>query len=281
MRQLFTAIVACASCLGAQGQIATVSSPEPLLRGVQSEMYNPVLSPDGTKLLFSRPDYSDLRLYDFELGVTVRIADGRGAGLEARFDADSRHVTYMKSTTGPDGLTLRSVEKYDISGRTTETLAPAARRQTTAAMRSGSTSVRTYGDRLYITTGGVEREYSPVEAAGYVWASLSPDGSKVMFVAAGKGVYITDLSGNIVSYAGRYEAPVWYGNDHIVAQLSTDDGHQYRSSQIILARADGTASQAITRPESMTFSPAACMATGTIVYSTIDGLLYRVGVVLK
>ena len=117
--------------------------------------------------------------------------------------------------------------------------------------------------------------------AGYCWPSLSPDGTKVMFVAAGKGIYITDLKGCILSQPGKYEAPVWYGNNHIVAMNAKDDGHQYMSSQIVLLSADGKQVQDLTKPESMSMNPAAAISANRVVYNTIDGRLYEMTVTLK
>ncbi|WP_289466233.1 hypothetical protein, partial [Klebsiella pneumoniae] len=57
--------LALVSGLTASAQIAEVTSVEPLLRGVESEMYYPVLSQDGTKLLYSSVNYVGLKMYDF------------------------------------------------------------------------------------------------------------------------------------------------------------------------------------------------------------------------
>lgn len=281
MKRLFVALLACASLTGAQARIADVSAPEPLLRGVQTDLYNPVLSPDGTKLLFSNSDYSGLRMYDYNLGVTVRISDEARSGYSPMFSPDSRSVSYVTQTTDERGINMRVERRYDIADGTSAAVAPAARRVAPLAHRNGNAAVRTDGATLYITANGTEKAYQPVDAPAYLWASVSPDGSRVMFVAAGKGIYVTDLNGNIISFAGNFEAPVWYGNDCIAAMNATDDGHQFSSSQIVLVRADGSEVQEITRPESMTMTPAASFDAGRIVYSTIDGFLYQVNVTLK
>lgn len=237
-KTIILAITLAAVTVG-KAQIAEVSSPQPLLKGVQSNMFNPVLSADGTQLLFSGADYADARVYDFNDNVTRRLSLAPEQTFKAHFDASNAVVTTP-------------------------------------------TSVRTEGTKLFITTKGVERSYSPVSCyAGYCWASLSPDGSKVMFVAAGKGVYVVDLKGNIIANPGDYTAPAWYGNDHIVAQLSKDDGHQYQSSQILLMTLDGKTVQPLTRPESMAMDPTASAKAGKIVYSTIDGRLYQINVTLN
>ena len=125
-----------------------------------------------------------------------------------------------------------------------------------------------------MTVGGQERVFSPVDSwAGYLWASLSPDGKRVAFFAAGKGIVIIDLRGQMLAMLGNYEMPCWYNNDYIVAQNATDDGHQFTSSQLMLLKADGTWQVELTKPASMAMHPTC--GGGKIVYSTIDGLLYE------
>lgn len=240
MKKLLTAMVLCAA-LGAQAQIAEVGRPRQLMQGTYSGIFNPVLSADGSKMLFSASDYSDLRIYDMasETASAVKNASKQQA-FRARLNADGSAVDF----------------------------APKA--------------VRTEGSTLYITVKGIERACQPAgECAGYIWASMSPDGSKVMFFAAGKGIYVTDLKGNVLATPGNYEAPVWYGNEHIVAMRATDDGHQYASSQIVLLTADGSQLQALTRPESMTMNPSASIQASKVVYNTIDGRIFELPVTLK
>lgn len=237
-KAILTAAVALMA-LCAQAQIADAGTPQPLLKGVESSMYNPVLSEDGTKLLFSQADYSDLREYDFADNVTRKVKATRRQAINARFGK-----TEVEFTTAP--------------------------------------TVRTEGQKLYITRNGVEKAHTPVECqAGYCWASLSPDGTKVVFLAAGKGLVVTDLEGKVLAMPGNYESPAWFGNDHLVVQNATDDGHQLASSQILLLTVDGKQKQELTKPESMTMSPTASAKGGFIVFSTIDGRLYRQNITLK
>lgn len=239
MNKFILSLIAVGTAMTINAQIAEVSKPEPILRGIESEMFNPVLSADGKYLMFSDANYTNVRRYEFESGVVSKVDLEPRRALRARIDNNG-------------------------------------------TVDTEANGVRTEGSTLYVTVNGVEKAYSPVESyAGYIWASLSPDGKKVMFFAAGHGIVITDLEGNIIAEPGKFEAPVWFGNDHIVAQNATDDGHQFHSSQIILMNLDGTEKQAITRPESMTFTPTASLEGQKIVYSTIDGRLYMVNVELK
>lgn len=239
MKKSILFLAAICATVSVNAQLATVSSPEPILKGSETDLFHPVLSSDGSKVLFMNADYSNLRTYDFNSGVISKIAADNRTALNAHFEGNE--------------VSLATPVK-----------------------------VRTEGSTLYINTNGVEKAYHPVDSyAGYLWESLSPDGTKVMFVAANKGIVITDLDGKILAMPGKFDAPVWFGNDHILVQKSTDDGHQYSTSQIVLMNLDGTESQAITSPSSMTFSPTASFESGKVVYTTIDGRLFQVNVKLN
>lgn len=292
------ALAGAVTVLYCQAQIARTGTPEPLLSGTYTDLYNPVLSADGSKLLFSSADYSNLRIHDFESGATSLICSEARSGLDAQFSADGTTVVYVSQQTRPDGINMRRLRSYDVNKGTNTNLSEPARAISRpviegSAVRADvdgkrhtrgkniSCGVRTEGATLYITVNGKETAYTPIEgSAGYIWASLSPDNKKVMFYAAGHGIVVTDLSGNIIARPGNYEAPVWYGNDHIVAMNATDDGHQYSSSQIVLMTLDGKGFQELTRPESMTMFPTASETAGKVVYSTVDGRLYRMSVTL-
>lgn len=203
------------------------------------------------------------------------------AGVETEIyhpvlNADGSKV--MFTTADYTGLRV-----YDFNDNVTSKLSDARHAGRNAKFEdNASVKVSTKGSELIITRKGVERRYSPVgECAGYIWPSLSPDGKKVMFVAAGKGIVITDLDGKVLAKLGNYEAPVWYGNDLVVAMDAKDDGHQFKSSRIVMLRADGSEMQQLTRPESMSMFPAASAIGGKILYCTIDGLLYQLDVKLK
>ena len=236
MKKIFILAASMLAGLSAWSQIAEVSPATPLLRGVESSVYYPELSSDGSKIFFTDADYKNPRVYDYTDNVTMSIAPSAIARTKA---------------------SLHGITKVSASVE---------------------------GSVLNICVDGVSRSYSPVESyAGYCWPSVSPDGKKVMFVAAGKGIVVTDLQGNIISRPGtsRMEAPVWFGDNHIVAMNATDDGHQISSSQIVLMTLDGSQTQALTRPETMSMFPSACGTASKVVYNTIDGRLYQLIVKLK
>lgn len=297
MKKLLLTVMAFVGVVTMNAQIATVESVSPLLKGVESEMYHPILSSDGSQLLFSECNFKGLRLYDFNDNVVVKVSTEARAGLDASFSPDGKEI-YFVTQTLQDKRNMRQVKKYDVASRQTVEVsklgrvvaAPVATTKGFATTIDGkllvtdntATRVRTEGATLIIAKNGVEKTYTPIErSAGYIWSSLSPDGSKVMFFAAGYGIVITDLEGKVLATPGNYEDPVWFGNDHIVAMNATNDGYNYHSSQIILLSVDGSQKQELTKPESMTMNPTASFEAGKIVYATIDGRLYQMNLKLK
>lgn len=297
MKKLLLSIMAFAGIATMNAQIAEVESVTPLLKGVESEMYHPILSTDGSQLLFSECNFKGLRLYNFNDNVVVKVSTEARAGLDASFSPDGKEI-YFVTQTLQNNRNMRQVKKYNVSSRKTVELtkqgrvvsAPVATTKGFATTIDGklmvtdklATRVRTEDTKLIIAKNGVEKSYTPIaNSAGYIWSSLSPDGTKVMFFAAGYGIVITDLNGNVLSTPGNYENPVWFGNNHIVAMNATNDGHNYRSSQILLLTADGSQMQQLTKPESMTMNPTASFEAGKIVYATIDGRLYQMNLKLK
>lgn len=213
-----------------------------------------------------------------DVSAPVRVFPGSDEGMyHPVMWADGNTVT----VSDPDYTNARTV---DLSGRTysASDVTATSLAASTSCFTAGATRVLTRGNELEIIVNGERACYTPVESfAGYLWPSVSPDGTKVMFFAAGEGIVVCDLQGNVLSRPGNFEAPVWYGNGHILAQNATDDGHQFESSQIVLLSVDGRQRQDLTAPESMAFTPAGNLDTNTVVYSTVDGILYKMNVYIR
>lgn len=107
----------------------------------------------------------------------------------------------------------------------------------------------------------------------YIWSSLSPDGTRILFNTR-YGTEICDLQGRILVNLGHLCYPEWYGNDYVVGQHETSDGHRYLTSCIAIASADGTMQQELTAPEEMGMNPSVAAAVGKIAYTTLEGEMH-------
>ena len=289
MKRLIFTIAVAALLLPAMAQEVEVASLSRLLEGVEGPAFFPVLDQQGKRLLFLGENGA-LKLHDFVDGVTATVTQDYVAGHDACFGGDGK-VYFVTQEVGEDHLVYRTGHAYDMAqGKVANLTGPehgpmrAVPATRGGALRAPGHDYKSGGDigsaawaegsTLHVIVGGDERVFSPVNSwAGYLWASLSPDGKRVAFFAAGKGIVIIDLRGQMLAMLGNYEMPCWYNNDYLVAQNAKDDGHQFTSSQIMLLKADGTFTAELTKPSSMAMQPTC--GGGKIVYSTIDGLLYE------
>ncbi len=273
----------------ASAQQVEVTSLARLLEGVEGPAYYPVLNRAGDRLLFSS-EGGALKLYDFTDDVTAVVTRDYVAGHDACFGGDGK-VYFVTQQASEDHLVYRTGQCYDVATRALTRLGEPHHGALKAISTTrgggvkglgradrgpavGGSGAWTQGARVHVLVDGQERVFSPVDSwAGYLWASLSPNGQRVAFFAAGKGVVIIDLRGQVVAMLGNYEMPCWYNDDYLVAQHATDDGHQFTSSQVMLLKADGTWQAPLTPPTSMAMQPTC--GGGRIVYTTIDGLLYE------
>ena len=258
--------------LPVMAQEVEVVSRQRLLEGVEGPAYYPMLDNAGERLLFTT-EGGALKLHDFADGVTTVVTQDYVAGRDACFGRDGK-VYFVTQSVGEDHLVYRTGQCYDARTRKADVVTPTRHGAMRAVPAEQGDAAWTEGSRVHVTVGGEERIFSPVDSwAGYLWASLSPDGQRVAFFAAGKGIVVIDLRGQVVAMLGNYEMPCWYNNNYIVAQNAKDDGHQFTSSQLLLLKADGTWQTELTKPASMTMQPTC--GGGKIVYTTIDGLLYE------
>lgn len=287
-------LLAAVMLLPAMGQEVEVTSQRRLLEGVEGPAYYPVLNAAGNRLLFITEDGA-LKYYDLTDDVTTVVTRDYVAGNDACWGGDGK-VYYVTQETGEDRLVYRTGRCYDAATRQSVVVTEAQHGAVRAvpATRGGAlrapgksynsstdigSAAWTEGSRVHVIVDGNERVFSPVDSwAGYLWASLSPDGRRVAFFAAGKGIVVIDLRGQMLAMLGNYEMPCWYNNDYLVAQNAKDDGHQFTSSQILLLKADGTFKTELTKPASMSMQPTC--GGGKIVYTTIDGLLYEMKIAI-
>ncbi len=272
---------------------------EQLLKGVESQCYNPVLSPDGQKVLFTQSDYEGLNVYDIADDVVTPLASDRLAGFSPAFSKDGKSV-YFLSQTRENMLVYREMKSVNLDGTGMSTVMGKSRGmlhpvavdggvvtvsdngRKLKAKSNGGTYAYSAGKKIVVVKNGIEKKIAPVPTKyTYIWESLSPDGTKILFYAGGKGAYICDLDGNLVAELGKYTSPAWCGNDYVVAVNATHDGHQYETSQIVLLKVDGSYKKELTAPVSMSMHPTASASGDRLTYNTIDGRLFLMDLRIK
>ena len=280
MQKIFLTIL----CLWALGAGAVGVKSGSAMTLVDSCGFFPQLSLDGQWLLYSPTDAKSLMLKNLSTGQVTTVANTGYPGFDAIFGADGK-VYYITQQRKGNGLVYRTGHCYDPStGKSQVVLKPQhgrveALQAATGVVVNGERQyyrsndgvgayVYTRGSLLYLVDEyGATRTMEPVKGSnGYLWAKLSPDGTKVLFEAAAKGLYVCDLDGRLVADLGQYLMPCWYNNDYIVA-MSNAGNTRTNGSCIWLLSVDGSICKPISSNNERAVQP---MVAGNKVVYTIQ-----------
>ena len=264
-------------CLWALGAGAAGVKQGSVKMLVDSCGFFPQVSPDGQWLLFSTTEGSHLILKNLSTGNLSVVSSVGFPGFDAIFGPDGK-VYYITQERKKGNLLYRTGHCYDpATGKDEIVLKPqhgqvqalhaangvvinAERQYYTNAKQVGAWAY-TRGDKLYLVdANGVTRALHPVEDSnGYLWASLSPDGTRVMFEAASYGVVVC-----VISELGQFLMPSWYNNDYIIA-MSNAGNTRLNDSRIWLIAVDGSLFKPLTPKEERAVQP--MTAGGKVVYT--------------
>ncbi len=124
---------------------------------------------------------------------------------------------------------------------------------------------------LNLYRNGEKVVLNPHGDANYIWVSLSPDQTMILFNTK-YGTSICDLNGKeLINLGQDFDAPVWYGNDYVVGMDDNHDGYRNVESSIMMASVDGTLVKRLTSPEGFGMYPNVDAKYGRIVYNTENG----------
>ncbi|MBQ2490686.1 MAG: hypothetical protein II539_03240 [Muribaculaceae bacterium] len=252
-----------------------------------SAAYFPQLSDDGKNLIYAPTDAHPLIMQDVATGATRIVSDKGLPGFDAVFD-NKGNIVFMTIEQRDNRLLYRGVNRYDVKkGKIKQLLKPQhgavhivkgtkglalVGESKSRDLKKAGTVAWTQGDRLMISVNGKVRQLRPVQGTvGLLWASVSPDGTRVAFEAATKGMYVCDLDGNHLTSLGMYLMPCWYDNDYLVA-MSNAGNIRISGSNIHLLKADGSFARPLTDSKIAAIQP---MVSGDkIVFTTKAGVVH-------
>ena len=124
---------------------------------------------------------------------------------------------------------------------------------------------------LNLYRNGEKVVLKPHGDANYIWVSLSPDQTMILFNTK-YGTGICDLNGKeLINLGQDFDAPVWYGNGYVVGMDDNHDGYRNVESSIMMASVDGSIVKRLTSPEGFGMYPNVDAKSGRIVYNTEMG----------
>lgn len=241
--------------------------------------HNPMLSPDGRTLLFSADDHTGLKAIDLNTDRVTVLDDAAGAGFSPVFSADGSKVVYRTAEI-IDGLMHRDVRAYDFATAERSNIQSLNRSDVDLHATAGSETY-VYGDikRIVRVENGKTEYITPLaDAHSYLWVSLSPDGSKILFSEPFKGVFVADADGkNAVRIASKGDYPAWAGQNLVTFTVSHDDGYVILDSTLKVYDLTTGVTVDLTAKDVLV-GESTSAANGTVVYSTLGGEIYKLTV---
>lgn len=282
--------------VSAMGQVLQVTSIDKVNLPEQAAVA--AISPQGDYLLLTSATNQGLTKFDLTTNQSQVLSTAASAGHNVKISPDGQTVVYREGSFNDKHLRLSSLKSVNLATGTSQVLVKPTRdlqgyavdATSAGAVNKGKYNNKAIGatkahkvpvlsinkGQLMITINGKTRNLSPNgNQFSYLWPSLSPDGTKVLYYLAAHGAYVCNLDGSNARKVGQMRAPVWYDDNTIVGMMDKDDGEFIYASTIVAATLDG-ATQVLTDDSTIAMYPHA--ATGKIAFSTPAGEAYIINV---
>lgn len=274
MKKTFLLIAACFIGMVASAQIFQIVSTQQLPTPTGTEWKVAGFSPVGDYLLLTDDGNGGLVRYDLATQATSTISQATGAGYNVSISADGQDIVYREVTIGEDKLVRSNIYKHSFATNQRNVQALAQRDMVNLVDKAANNSVAINEDlHLVLNRNGKSVVLTPNGANhSYSWASISPDGSKILYYVGGVGCFVCDLTGkNVQKVASHCRAPKWYDNNTVIGMADEDDGKYMLASAIVAYTLDGK-SQIIVNKEQMAIYPYA--VEGKIAFSNAAGEVF-------
>lgn len=276
MRKIILLGVVCSISMLASAQLLEIVSTQQLKTPQNEEMKVAGFSPKGDYVLLTNDVNKGLMHYDLATDNVTTITEADGAGWAVKISLDGTNIVYRERYITADKLMKHNILEYNLTAKKKAMVAKEQRNLNKLLAANNSVSIN---ENLHIvlTKDGKSTILTPNgENEAYNWASLSPDGQKILYYVSGKGCYTCDLNGRDIHYiALDCRAPQWYDNNIIIGMHDEDNGKWITASAIVAYSLQGE-KQILVNKETMAIYPYA--ADGKIAFSTAAGKVYVMNV---
>lgn len=264
-----------------------------------SEMATQVaaISPNGDYVLLCSQSQDGLMKLDLASGESKVLTTARGAGFGTKVSNDGNTVAFQEVTVNQERLLMRGIKSIDLKNGSTQTLLQPTREfqgfdlqdNAAATIADNNLSIKSLNNgkattsrpivsnnnlKLMLTVNGSTRQFTPNgDQFNYIWASLSPDGERVLYYVSELGCYSCRLDGSDMVNLGEISAPLWLDNKTVVGMEDHDNGITITSSAIIVKTLDGK-EQRLTDESMIAIFPQVAPHVGKIAFSTLEGHIY-------
>lgn len=297
MKHLLLTMALCLP-IAVSAQVLSVKSVEKVPIPVDADNAVAAISPGGDYILLTTSTHRGLKKFDLATGETTTLTEAEGAGYGATVTADGKTIVYRETSFTPQHLKMTALKSISTVTGAKRELAPAQRMlqgyrldgNAAAVISKGKMRVRslngakivatpptlslTQNHQMQLTRNGKTTLLAPNgKNVRYIWPSLSPDRTKVLYYVSGVGCFVCDLNGNNVKPMEQLRAAKWYDNTTIVGMNDQDNGEYVTSSSIIAKTLSG-AEQKLTSDEIIAQYPQVSPSSRKIAFETPAGEAY-------
>ena len=289
MKKFFiSAMMLCAGVLS-YAQLVEIQSIDKidLPEGVLAD--KATISPDGSFVVFSQ--YTQGGLHKMDLATKeINMISADGNSFDLKIAADGT-VVFRESKTAENKLRYTSLKAITPRGVETTLVAPTRDlngfavngtnvmtvddNKVEAKSLNGGTAVKMPVASIrqgQLCIDGEVISPNGTEGASYIWATISPNGTKVCYYFVSKGCFVANIDGSNPVYVGQLRAAKWLDDLTVVGMHDRDNGSVVTSSKLIAASIDGKTHQELTVDESMAMFPS---TNGKkVVYTTPMGEMF-------
>lgn len=266
----------------------------------EGAFYYPQLSPDDSKIFFTSESYKGLWYYDLPGNEIINLNNLQGAGFQPVISEDGNKVLFRVDDYS-EGIKKSSMVLQDVKSKSFTTIEERTRGlsapiskinnkvvytkadevnavQITSAVKLNKneiTDVFAYieNSNIVLSVNGTKKILAPLGNGNYIWSSVSPDQTKLLFTLAGRGTFVSDLNGNILFEIGYANAPVWSPDGKwILYMVDKDDGRVFISSDVFVSSVDGSRKHQLTNePGRINMYPSWSSKGDKVVFNTAEG----------
>ena len=277
MKKSMLFVAALLFSLAANAQVLKVVSMQQLTSPSDVDVKVAGVSPSGDYVLLTTGSNKGLQRYDVATKTTTVLSEAEGAGYNVQISADGQEVVYRETTVGRDQLRRNNIVRKNFTKQRRNIIAREQRDMEKMATTDAKATV-TISDRLMVLRqNGTTTTLAPNGTdKSYIWASISPDGTKLCYYVCGEGCYVSNIDGTRPQFiAHALRAAKWYDNNTLVGMADEDDGEFITASAIVAYTLDGR-HQVLTDNTMIAMYPS--VAKNLIVFGTEDGSTYMLNV---
>ena len=294
---LLSALLLCSGVMG-YAQLLNVQSIEKVALPKNVTVGKATISPNGDFVVIDQNEKAGIHRLDLNTKNVTTISES-GFMHDLKISRDGQTIVYREPRVNANRMRQIALKAFDLKRGTESMIVPFCRDlQGVAIIDNNVVAVNTDKLTAKSLNGGEAKVTMPVASVrygqlcidgkvispqgttgnSYMWASVSPDGTRVLYFLSTQGCFIANIDGSNPVYLGLLHAPRWYDNNTVVGMFDRDNGHEIYASRLVAVSADGKVKQNLTDDASLALFPSITEAGDKISYTTPAGELFIINI---